>query len=531
MTVLIPTSGRGSRLGDLTEYLNKALVPVGDKAVISHIIDLYPADTEFLIMLGYKGDIVREYLTLAHPDTNFTWLDIELTEGDLCLVSALHYYKDLLQRPFMFHSCDTICTPPFEAIDIMRTEVDNMLFVSSTKPFNTHDYRTVTTKTSPVYEKGAVLYEDTRAVLGVTWFRDYEAFWNAVEKICSTQDPCASPPVNDMDIVNAMIAHGSPFTQVALSEWSDTGNMTMLRQAREQYKGEVVMEKYDQAVYLLEDRVIKFFSDPDMVRKRVERAKLLGDAVPTIIASTEHCFSYEKVHGTLARDTMHSRSFLEFLDWCKTNLWQDTVEVSYEDWGKQVHEFYINKTWTRLRNFWDKTGGCDQSEIINGYELPRIEDLFSCINWESVFQNGAPAPAFHGDLHPSNIFITDDGFKLIDWREGFGSQSDWGDVYYDLGKILHGLIVSHDLISENAFFVNEDIGETPVVVTFDFQRHHRFVLCEEDLKKWCFINDFDFRVVQLMCALIFLNIAALHHDPYSRLLFYLGKSMLAELLS
>ena len=69
MTVLIPTSGRGSRLGDLTEYLNKALVPVGDKAVISHIIDLYPADTEFLIMLGYKGGIVLEYLTLAHPDT------------------------------------------------------------------------------------------------------------------------------------------------------------------------------------------------------------------------------------------------------------------------------------------------------------------------------------------------------------------------------------------------------------------------------------------------------------------------------
>ena len=46
--VLITTSGIGSRLGDLTDFTNKSLVRIGDKPAISHIIDMYPVDTNFV---------------------------------------------------------------------------------------------------------------------------------------------------------------------------------------------------------------------------------------------------------------------------------------------------------------------------------------------------------------------------------------------------------------------------------------------------------------------------------------------------
>ena len=36
--------------------------------------------------------------------------------------------------------------------------------------------------------------------------------------------------------------------------------------------------------------------------------------------------------------------------------------------------------------------------------------------------------------------------------------------------------------------------------------------------------------VKLLTSLIFLNIAPLHHYPYSKMLFYLGKEMLYNLL-
>ena len=49
MKVLITTSGTGTRLGEKTQYFNKCLIRVGDKAILSHIIDSYPVNTEFII--------------------------------------------------------------------------------------------------------------------------------------------------------------------------------------------------------------------------------------------------------------------------------------------------------------------------------------------------------------------------------------------------------------------------------------------------------------------------------------------------
>src|SRR6266496_304514 len=61
--LLITTSGVGSRLGDLTRHTNKALIKVGGKPVISHIIDTYPTDIDIVVTLGYKAELVREFLT------------------------------------------------------------------------------------------------------------------------------------------------------------------------------------------------------------------------------------------------------------------------------------------------------------------------------------------------------------------------------------------------------------------------------------------------------------------------------------
>lgn len=49
--VLLTTSGLGSRLGNLTKFTNKSLVRVGDKAVISYIIETYPKDVEFVVCI------------------------------------------------------------------------------------------------------------------------------------------------------------------------------------------------------------------------------------------------------------------------------------------------------------------------------------------------------------------------------------------------------------------------------------------------------------------------------------------------
>lgn len=46
------------------------------------------------------------------------------------------------------------------------------------------------------------------------------------------------------------------------------------------------------------------------------------------------------------------------------------------------------------------------------------------------------------------------------------------------------------------------------------------------LTEWLADSGYDVRKVRLLTALVYLNIAALHHDPYGLMLYGLGKSML-----
>ena len=67
-------------------------------------------------------------------------------------------------------------------------------------------------------------------------------------------------------------------------------------------------------------------------------------------------------------------------------------------------------------------------------------------------------------------------------------------------------------------------------IQFDFHRKNSLINCQSVLKDWVQSKQFSWQKVQLLTALIFLNIASLHHYPYSNLLFYLGKSRLQKLL-
>ena len=79
--VLIPSAGIGSRLGNLTEHVNKAMIQIDGKAIISHILSLYPPETEFIICLGHKGNFLKQYLEISHPNLNFQFVEIDKYTG------------------------------------------------------------------------------------------------------------------------------------------------------------------------------------------------------------------------------------------------------------------------------------------------------------------------------------------------------------------------------------------------------------------------------------------------------------------
>jgi len=63
MQVVILSGGYGTRLSEETKIVPKALVKIGNKPIIVHLIKYYQSFgyTDFIICLGYKGNLINQF--------------------------------------------------------------------------------------------------------------------------------------------------------------------------------------------------------------------------------------------------------------------------------------------------------------------------------------------------------------------------------------------------------------------------------------------------------------------------------------
>jgi glucose-1-phosphate cytidylyltransferase len=75
MKVVILCGGKGTRLREETEYRPKPMVPIGSFPILWHIMKIYSfyGYKDFVLCLGYKGDVIREYFR------NYLWNTCDTT--------------------------------------------------------------------------------------------------------------------------------------------------------------------------------------------------------------------------------------------------------------------------------------------------------------------------------------------------------------------------------------------------------------------------------------------------------------------
>jgi NDP-sugar pyrophosphorylase family protein/mannose-6-phosphate isomerase-like protein (cupin superfamily) len=509
--VLILAAGIGSRLKNLTKNINKALLPINNKAIISYIIDKFPNEYEFVVALGYKGESLKEYCLLNYPNHKFTFVNIDNfdQEGSGPGYSALQC-KQHLQRPFYFVVADCI-------IDSKMPHLDgNWLGVYPTsypEKYSTADIDE-NDNISKFVNKDTNGYDN--AFIGLASIWDFDIFWNELES--NTQNG---------EIVSAFKNPDKyPSFKAKHLKWLDTGNLDDLNRTKE-YFGDNPLSLYkvtDEITYK-ENKFIKFNPNEAFIKNKTKRANILKDIIPSGFSNSKYFISYNWENGETLYHYDNLNYFLKFLDFYN-NLINTKAKFSTGN-SDEFKAFYTDKTLQRKNKFTEKFGKqyAEQEYSINCVKYKSLNDILDNLYVEHT--SAKTYNLFHGDLQFDNILFdpTTDKFTYIDWRESFAGNTEGGDLYYDLAKLYGGCIIPYNKVKDDSYIV---LNEGSSNVSYSYNVSKSLTQFKTEYEKWIVTNGYDLNLIKLITAIIFLNMSPLHDDKFSKMLWFKSIELLSN---
>jgi hypothetical protein len=508
----ILAAGRGIRNKSVSG-LHKALLPIENRPALSHILERIPIDVEIIIAVGYKSNQIKSYTRKVHPKRKITYVDVENFEGPgsgpgLSLFSC----SKELQCPFIFTSSDTLTEESYNYSELKYNWVGYDFLDEKVKRT---DYTLI--DGDEILNK---FYwgEGNKAFIGIAGIYDYKNFWEGFVKDKSLMKQ-ETQVFNGFNNIHEI--HLKPFT------WYDTGDPASYDRTKTRFHHEIVANKVDEALFVDEGKVIKYFSDSEKIKQRILRVTYLNGTCPDVTQIDENMYSYDYVDGRVLSKIYDENILNKLLPYWYNKLASNKFDKTIH-FLNNCKYIYHDKTFDRCKKF--SMDDIDNIEFINGIKVEKINDMLEKIDWEKIYDCATPSN-FHGDLQPENIIYNGENFTLIDWRESFGDSLVVGDIYYDLGKLYHALYINGTDVNSKLYHLEIKNNEAYV---YNHIRSNLFFLLRE-LKKWCKMMNYSWENIQLLGTLQYLNICCLydnfHNGEYGKFLFLHGKHQLSKLLN
>lgn len=509
--VFIAAAGLGSRLGDLTKSMNKAMLPINNRAIISRIIDKFPKEYEFVICLGYKGVELRQYCELAYPEYKFTFVNVDKYEGEGSGpgYSALQC-KEYLQRPFYFAVADCIIDSKMPHLDGNWLAVYPTAYpekYSTIKLDKNDNILAFTNKDAKGYDN---------AFIGLASIWDYEVFWSELEA-----------NMKNGELVSAFENTTKyPRFKAKHLKWLDTGNLDDLNRAKEYFNDNPLsLYKVTDEVTYKVDKFIKFSPSIELNKNKAERANVLKHLIPSDFVSTDNFISYQWEQGSTLYQHNSNILYSKFLNELESIISKSEKYVGDKE---LFNKFYNVKTKYRAAAFLDRFGPkyIVTNYNINGKQYNNMYSMLVQLN-AKIFYDNPMYNLFHGDLQFDNILWNGflKRFTYIDWRESFGGSTKGGDIYYDLAKLYGGTIIPYDIMKEHDAI---ELVEGSTEINYNYYASENLSAFRREYETWLIKNGFDFNKVKLITAIIFLNMSPLHDEKFGKMLWFKSIELLSE---
>ena len=223
MKAVIPVAGIGKRLRPHTFTIPKALLNVAGKPILGHIIDslVDMGVKELIPIIGYKGDLIREYLDDAY-DMPITYVVQEEQKGIAHAVSLTREFADNSELIIILG--DTIIKTDFNKIPAAGEYVLGVREVEDPSRFGICEVEDEII--TGIVEKPDEP-KSNLAVIGLYYFKDSGALFEACRNVIE-RDITTKGEYQITDALQLMIENGTRFTPYHIDGWFDCGKVETL---------------------------------------------------------------------------------------------------------------------------------------------------------------------------------------------------------------------------------------------------------------------------------------------------------------
>jgi glucose-1-phosphate thymidylyltransferase len=220
LKAIIPAAGIGTRLRPHTYSLPKALLFVAGKPIICHILDevLALKPTSVILIVGYKGELVRSYIEDHYPKAPIEFVQQEERKG---IGHAIHLTENVanMGEPVLVVLGDTIIKTNLRAVTEMKQNVLGVKAVDDPRRFGVC-----------VLEDGKIVHlvekpkdpPSNFAIVGLYYLPDSQLLFECLNKQIE-DDIRRLGEYQITDALEMMIKSGSEFRPFTIDEWFDCG--------------------------------------------------------------------------------------------------------------------------------------------------------------------------------------------------------------------------------------------------------------------------------------------------------------------
>jgi len=223
MKIIIPMAGRGSRLVQLTQHKPKALVRLADKRLLDHVLGTFQVlektyTLEYIFIIGYLGEQIREYMQETHPDKNVTYYVQEQLLGQS---HAVYLAKEAISGPILLTYCDTIIETDLSYLPLET--MDGVASVLDVDDPRSHGVAVVGSDNliTKLIEKPQTM-EHKSVLTGLYYFADGQELIKAIETQIQ-RDASLNNEYYLADAINILVENGMRIRTEGVSQWLDAG--------------------------------------------------------------------------------------------------------------------------------------------------------------------------------------------------------------------------------------------------------------------------------------------------------------------